>query len=373
MSHSVAQISPALLEQLYLGAVDEDEIKCFLSDLALAFDASLASFATMDGRSRHDSLRITRWADQRDYVGDVPGYYAVRSPFRPIMMLDNNFGRVMTCSEMVSPSRRSRDVFINEFLRPNDHEYLVTGTFARSGDKYNYFVLNRGQRFGDFDESTVRGLQSLVPHLRTMLRLRNSMVARERHIGFSQTMADRSGDGLVLLDRHGRVHSMNARAADLLAEADGLSVKASRLKAASSEDDAHLNAAFQQLLHGDAPDTMQPGLSLTVRRPSGAQAYRLHVMPLTLRKFLFAGDDVELAVQIVGRRVTGEIQDGIAAQYGLSAAEVRVATHLLAGVPLKQIADVLGNSVNTIRVHRRNLYRKLGVNRHFDMLRLLGG
>ncbi|PJI43295.1 LuxR C-terminal-related transcriptional regulator [Ferrovibrio sp.] len=33
---------------------------------------------------------------------------------------------------------------------------------------------------------------------------------------------------------------------------------------------------------------------------------------------------------------------------------------------------MLGNSVNTIRVHRRNLYRKLGVARHYDLVRLLG-
>ncbi|MEK9967518.1 MAG: hypothetical protein VW600_00170 [Ferrovibrio sp.] len=214
MPHSIARLSPGLLERLYLGAVDEDELKPFLSELARSCNASLATFACMDGRTRQDCMRVTRHDDHRDYAGAVPGHYAMRSPFRPMMMLDGNFGRVLTSTDMVSLDRRRRDVFINEFLKPTDHEYLVTSVFERSGDQYSYFVLNRGGRFGEFDETEVSTLQALVPHMRTMLRLRNSMVPRERYVSFSQTMADRSGDGLVLLDRHGRVHSMNARAAD---------------------------------------------------------------------------------------------------------------------------------------------------------------
>jgi len=277
---------------------------------------------------------------------------------------------VMTSTDMVSLERRKRDVFINEFLRPTDHEYLVTGVFARSNDQYNYFVLNRGRRSGEFSEDDVGGLQALVPHFRTMLRIRNSMVTRQRHVDFSQTMADRSGDGLVLLDRHGKVHSMNARAAEILAEGDGLSVKSSKLKAANDDDDVHLGGTIQMLQQGSAPQGLQPAVSLAVRRPSGAQPYRLHVMPLTLRKFLFAGDDIELAVQIVGGQTAAPIDMGLAEQFGLSAAELRVAEHLLAGASMKQVADLWGNSINTIKVHRRNLYRKLGVNRHFDLVRM---
>lgn len=372
MPYQTKRNTLALLEQLYLGAIDEDELKPFLSNLAQAYNASLASFANMDGLSRQDYQRVTRWADQRDYVGNVPGYYAARSPFRPIMLLEGNYGRVMATNEMVSTERHARDIFINEFLRPAGHEYLVTGIFARARDQHNYFVLNRGHRQGDFSPEDAAELQELVPHLRTMLRLRNSMVSRERHIDFSQSLAERSGDGLVVLDRHGKVHSMNGRATEILAEADGLSLENGRLKAASSEDDQHLVCAVLLLLHNCAEHHMPPAASLTLRRPSGARPYRLHVMPLTPRKFLFAGDDVELVVQIVAATFDRNGME-LAEQFGVSPAELRVARHLVAGMPLKQVAEACGNSVNTIKVHRRNLYRKLGINRHYDLVRLFGG
>jgi DNA-binding CsgD family transcriptional regulator/PAS domain-containing protein len=372
MPQSIARLSPVLLEQLYLGAAVDDELKPFLSNLAKACNASLATFASMDGRTRRDSMRVTRLDDHRDYAGAVPSYYAERSPFRPLMMLESNFGRVLTSTDMVSPERRRRDVFINEFLKPTDHEYLATGVFARSDDQYNYFVLNRGSRFGEFGEHEVAALRALVPHFRTMLRLRNSMVARDRHVAFSHEMADRNGDGLVLLDRHGRVRSMNERASEMLARDEGLRVTGARLHAANGADNAHLHRAIQQLLSCDAPQVMQPGISVTVRRDSAARPYRLHIMSLVPRKLLFAGDDLEIAVQISERRGRAEDEGGAARQFGLTPAEVCVARHLVSGRSAEQIAVALGNSVNTIRAHRRNLYRKLGVTRHYDMVRLLG-
>jgi len=290
-----------------------------------------------------------------------------------VMLRDENYGRIMTSSQMVSREQRARDVFINEFLKPEAHEFLLTGIFGQSEGRHNYVVLNRGGAAGEFEEEEVMGLQELVPHLRTMLRLRNKMMLRERHVDFTRQMADLRGDGMVLLDRRGVVHSMNPHAEALLADADGLNLNSCRLGAALPEDDASLKQAIQTLLQGDAAGQRLPAISLLVRRPSGAEPWRLHIMPLNLRKLVFAGDEIELAVQIVGPSVTNtDIDATLADQFGLSTAELRVMTHLVAGVSPKKIADLLGNSVNTIKVHRRNLYRKLGVSRHFDLVRMAG-
>lgn len=371
MSHVSVRNAPELIEKLYMTVVDDGDVKPFLSELAQAYGASLASLATMDGASRHDSLRISSAIDPQQTASTVPSHYAARSPFRPVMLREENYGRIMSSGEMVGRDQRTRDVFINEFLKPEGHEFLVTGIFGQSNDRHNYVVLNRGGAAGEFEDEAVMGLQELVPHLRTMLRLRNKMMTRERHLDLTRQMADHRGDGMVLLDRRGVVHSMNAHAETLLAEADGLGLNSCRLEAALPEDDASLKQAIQTLLQGDAVGHRMPAISLLVRRPSGAQPWRLHVMPLSLRKLVFAGDEIELAVQIVGPSVTGaDVDPVLASQYGLSSAELRVMTHLVAGVSPKKIADLLGNSVNTIKVHRRNLYRKLGISRHFDLVRM---
>lgn len=374
MSHVSVRNAPELIEKLYMTVVDDGDLKPFLAELAQAYGASLATLATMDGASRHDRLRVSSTVDPQQGASQVPSHYAARSPFRPVMLRDENYGRIMTSSQMISPEQRARDLFINEFLKPEGHEFLLTGIFGQSDGRHNYVVLNRGGSIGEFDDEAMMGLQELVPHLRTMLRLRNRLVTRERHIDFARQMADQRGDGMVLLDRRGVVHSMNSHAETMLAEADGLRVNSCLLEAAQPEDDASLKRAIHTMLKGEAPGSTVPTTSLVVRRPSGEQPWRLHIMPLTIRKFLFAGDEVALAVQIVGPPpAEGEINPGLADQFGLSRAELRVMTHLVAGVSPKRIADLLGNSVNTIKVHRRNLYRKLGVSRHFDLVRMAGG
>jgi DNA-binding CsgD family transcriptional regulator len=372
MSRSVEVNSSALIQKLYLAAADDQNLAPFLSELALAYDASLASIATMEGPSRRDGLRVSGCANETEEAPRLPDYYAMRSPFRPIMMLKGNLGRVLTSGEMVSRDRQSRDQFINEFLRPAGHQYLITGIFTRTDDQYNYFVLNRGERFGEFEADAVAGLGELMPHFRTMFELRGTMIARDRHLDFFNATVTGRGDGLIVLDRYGHVHSMNGIATTILNDNDGLSVIAGEVAAANPDDDRQLRQAIDALLR--SPLASCPGATVVVRRPSNLPPYRLQVMPLSLRKYYFAGDSVEVAIQITSPGTASDeaLDTDFASQFGLSPSEVRVAQHLVAGHPVKRVAHMLGNSVNTIRVHRRNLYRKLGVARHYDMVRLLG-
>lgn len=363
--------SSRLLQKLYLAAADDQNLAPFLSELALAYNASLATIATMEGPSRRDGLRVSGCANETEEAPRLPEYYAVRSPFRPIMMLSSNLGRVLTSSSMLSRERQARDQFINEFLRPAGHQYLATGIFAREGDRFNYFVLNRGDRFGEFEDDAVVGLGEMVPHFQTMFQLRGTMIARDRHLDFfNATMAERSV-GLVVLDRSGRVQSMNEIASTIFCDNDGLSISGGALVAVNSDDNRKLQQEIFSLLN--SPILSRPGSTVFVRRRAGGRPFRLQIMPLSLRKYYFAGDGVELAIQIFSEPVAEHgLNAGIAGQFGLSPSEMRVAEHLVAGHPVKRVAQMLGNSVNTIRVHRRNLYRKLGVARHYDLVRLLG-
>lgn len=363
--------SSRLLQKLYLAAADDQNLAPFLSELALAYNASLATIATMEGPSRRDGLRVSGCANETEEAPRLPEYYAVRSPFRPIMMLSSNLGRVLTSSSMLSRERQARDQFINEFLRPAGHQYLATGIFAREGDRFNYFVLNRGDRFGEFEDDAVVGLGEMVPHFQTMFQLRGTMIARDRHLDFfNATMAERSV-GLVVLDRSGRVQSMNEIASTIFCDNDGLAISGGALVAVNSDDNRKLQQEIFSLLN--SPILSRPGSTVFVRRRAGGRPFRLQIMPLSLRKYYFAGDGVELAIQIFSEPVAEHgLNAGIASQFGLSPSEMRVAEHLVAGHPVKRVAQMLGNSVNTIRVHRRNLYRKLGVARHYDLVRLLG-
>jgi len=66
-------------------------------------------------------------------------------------------------------------------------------------------------------------------------------------------------------------------------------------------------------------------------------------------------------------------QDGaelMAATYGLTPAETRVLTSLLAGRTLAQTAKALGIAPNTAKTHLTSIFSKTGVTRQADLMRL---
>ncbi len=96
--------SSRLLQKLYLAAADDQNLSPFLSEFALAYNASLATIATMEGPSRRDGLRVSGCANESEEAPRLPEYYAVRSPFRPIMMLQGNLGRGLAIIDKVQES-----------------------------------------------------------------------------------------------------------------------------------------------------------------------------------------------------------------------------------------------------------------------------
>lgn len=57
--------------------------------------------------------------------------------------------------------------------------------------------------------------------------------------------------------------------------------------------------------------------------------------------------------------------------YGLTAAEARTATALLAGEGPREIAEQLGIGVATVRTHLHRVFDKTGATRQSDLVRLL--
>ncbi|HIY84422.1 MAG TPA: helix-turn-helix transcriptional regulator [Candidatus Rubneribacter avistercoris] len=65
--------------------------------------------------------------------------------------------------------------------------------------------------------------------------------------------------------------------------------------------------------------------------------------------------------------------DALARTYGLSEREAEVALLVAKGYTLSACGEVLHISLNTVRVHSRNLYKKLDIHKKSDLLRLIEG
>jgi DNA-binding CsgD family transcriptional regulator len=180
-----------------------------------------------------------------------------------------------------------------------------------------------------------------------------------------------SGNGNhIALDDGGRVISASEEALTRLKSHPGLTISAGRLRARRPVWDKALQDALLRAssLHGffhqwdyvlENGQTFRCPVVLGENDEGG-----LVTCTLTVRDgvtYVDIADEQHLAERI---RVAATI-------YGLSPAQIDLATHIASGRPLTHTAEQLGISPNTARTHLSRIYDKTGVNSQPALVRLL--
>ena len=172
--------------------------------------------------------------------------------------------------------------------------------------------------------------------------------------------------GVILTDSDGRVLEMNTLASDILKQEDGLQVRDGRLTALRHFESAKLAASISG--NGHAEETSGHGHVLIGRR-GGGQPYAVTVAPLgaegTRRKSNI------VMVLIVNPDWHSPSERSVAEFFGLSPAESRLASALMKGRKLNEIANDSGVEICTLRTQLSSILRKVGVERQVDLVRIL--
>jgi len=111
-------------------------------------------------------------------------------------------------------------------------------------------------------------------------------------------------------------------------------------------------------------------LQLSLPRPLDAPDYR--DTDLTELRFYFRhiARAVELQRALAGRRGTPDL-DALALRYRLTAAEIKLVESLLATASLREAANRLHRSYNTLRAQLQSVLRKTGTNSQVELITLL--
>lgn len=110
----------------------------------------------------------------------------------------------------------------------------------------------------------------------------------------------------------------------------------------------------------------------TVRRISGLPWFLLHFIPVGCRQLDFGIRPVAALVLVIDASIRPPLDaEWVAAVLGLSAAESQVAIMLAEGRTPHEIAVATGRRHTTVKVLLRRAYRKLGISRQVDLVRLV--
>lgn len=262
-----------------------------------------------------------------------------------------------------------RSEIYNDFLFKYGVRHLIVGRIGGAPWENEGLSFLKPLGAAEYDEDDRKFLARATGHLVRSSELRRRLHALERQQQADQTLLQHLPYGTVWVDASGRVVSFNNVAADILAAADGLRIKAQRLQANDAAADRMLGAAIADATGAEG----RRGQWLAVRRKAHAQPLVVSVIPARAEQLPERAGDGPLALVILQDMARQRLpRDTVLRKmYGLTPAEARLAEALLDNQTVESYALSAQVSRNTVRTHLASLFAKTGTRRQAELLRML--
>lgn len=272
----------------------------------------------------------------------------------------------------------SANMFYNEYLAPLDVRYMVASSLAMpdgpdGGSRIGYVGVNRTAQAGHVGRTQSDLIVSLRPHLVRAFAIESKFRVAARH---GETVGDALNGlsyGVVIVDGAATVRWTNEAARAILSSSRSIALKRGVLEASKpAERDTLRNLIASACRSVDGQDA-SPGGALFV---GGGTPGPVEVMvaPLPrrserLRGAGLGGNAVVFLSRPAAHRVTEP--GALAALYGLTPVETRLAVALANGLTLKQVAEELETTHETVRTYIKRVYSKTGARTQAQLVRIV--
>ena len=273
---------------------------------------------------------------------------------------------VLTDEDLVSRDEVERQPYYTSFLASHRMPEFAAVVFRSSPSDYCGLVIQRTASQGAFVGRDKQALALLEPRLTAAAELARLLATAS--LRSTLTVLNRLTRPALALGQAGAVIDLNAAAAALFD--DHFSVRAGSLVVRDERAAVEIQRACELagLPFGSAPQMTEP---IIVRRD---ERIPLILKPLPLdgpAGSFFLG--ARLLVTIVDPSVGSMPPPGLLrGMFGMTGAEVRLATYLIAGLNLGQSADASGITSETARGQLKSVFSKTGTRRQAELVALLG-
>ena len=250
-----------------------------------------------------------------------------------------------------------------------DLRYFIGCKLFDSPDLRAVWSLQRTRSQGHAQQRDIRLFELLTPHiarsLSTALQL-GTLRSRER---MSSTILGALPQEVFVVARDAQVLFANERALQLLARRDGVAMDGGRLKASDPNEQARLDTLVKSAL---APVGSGERGWMRVSRPSGGPPYAVFVAPLHIADEELSAPGAKALVLVHDTAHHRSVApDMLISVYGLTETEARLASALSGGHSMESAASLLHMRPATARTHLKAVFRKMGVGRQQELVRVL--
>jgi DNA-binding CsgD family transcriptional regulator len=355
-----------LLKVLYATPLQPEKWNTFL-DLLTEQTGSAGAYLLVADRRQGLSIRMQGGLTLDEEVVRKYAEIAPADPYRLEAIRQGQLG-VLDMDALVPKETLEATDMHQLLLKPSNLRHPVSMVLSCSLARLEAISLWRTPEQGKLGKDGWRLMELLYPHVHAVLDVRRKLGTIHDQLKSAEAVADASGSPALLVNRAGRLLHANAAAKTLLAEADGLCVLKGRVRTAESS----LETPFQLMVKRAASGTDGSVVAASAMiLPRANQRAALQVMASPVPEIRGKGAGSVLLVVNDPERPTTLPEEALRELYGLTDAEVEVASGLLTGYTLEEIAALRKVAVGTVRMQLKAVFAKTKTHKQAELVRLL--
>ncbi|HVP85133.1 MAG TPA: helix-turn-helix transcriptional regulator [Rhizomicrobium sp.] len=298
-----------------------------------------------------------------DTQSDYENHYFKIDP-RVEFLIANPKARILHDYLHTSESEIARSEYYGWYQKAQPTKYYLGGRTTASAPVELGVTLHRRASRGAAESNEIALFDALFTHLE-----RAALVEYRLGLADAQSAADfeHNETAIVLLRADGSVLHANAAARAIAASNDGIVIESSGVRSGLPSDNAALKKIVARAVR---EGVASPALRLS--RKSGREDYMAMVTPVPNSTTLFSALRPAVCLLITDpvARISPP-ETALRRLFGLTAMQASVASALVSGLSVDEVAQHLSISRHTVRVHLAQILKKTETSRQAELVRLL--
>ncbi len=259
-----------------------------------------------------------------------------------------------------------------KYLRENFGIYERFGIRLNDdGSWFDAVAFQYDQSRGNVTEEEAQRLQMFVPHMAQAMVLSRSFSLLKSHFNAVLNMLDHITVGLYLVHQNGSIILANQTGQELLDQRNGVRKSArGKLTVSTPHQQTTLDQAIQTASATAQAQGREKTVTMAVSKPSGHDNYYVEVSALKDTNHELDGVFKGAIVSVIDPDRSEPINiQGMQQIYGLTAAELSVASLFLEGLSNAEIAETRGVGNDTIKSQIQSILTKTRSRNRTEMVR----
>jgi DNA-binding CsgD family transcriptional regulator/PAS domain-containing protein len=390
------EIISKLLGLLYEASASTDPWSAFLAAMSESTGSESCYFLLIDSHGKCN-LNLNYGYDPqwvRAYKTHFHEHDVVQSRFAAAKRLHGEW--IGTRHSVMPEQDYLRTYIYNEFNRPQNKLHLcAVAVGGLDGGLDGGLGMMRSAAEKPFGKETVALMTMLAPHLRQALNTHRALGLARSENAELQHSVEALNMAVLSLDSTGRVVRMSAAAQAILDLHRGIVLDGGFLRASVTAEQLRLAAIIagavatgagkgEEMAIRRTTDTAPqagidplwtppPGGAMVISRWRPSRPLRVVVTPFHSGELLLGDQPAALVFFSDPDARTGSRASVLCGLYRLTPTECRLASLITEGRELSVAAEQLKITVDTARFHLKSIFRKTGVNRQAELVRLVCG